>query len=123
MSPGSAPRVTLDQVNAAIVGETYTVLPDGRTTICQLTLWNGFTVTGQSACVCKENFNPEIGNPIAKKDAIEKIWPLLGFRLQDFLSRPALSSADAAADTAGTPRPDWADPTPEILRLPAAVSA
>ena len=46
---GNAPRVTPEQVEAAIIGETYTVLPNGRTTVCQLTLDNGFTVEGMSA--------------------------------------------------------------------------
>lgn len=77
-----APRVTLEQVMAAIEGESYTVLPNGRTTICQLDLAGGrFTVEGDSACVSKENFNPDFGNPIARKVAVEKIWPLLGFEL------------------------------------------
>ena len=117
MNPGSAPRVTLEQVNAAIVGETYTVLPDGRTTVCQLTLYNGFTVEGTSACVCKENFDQEIGNPIARKNAVEKVWPLLGFRLADHLCRPALTEASARADAEGKPRPDFVDPVPAVLRL------
>lgn len=80
-----APRVTLADVNAAIVGETYTVLPNGRTTVCQLTLDNGFTVEGQSACVSIENFNAEIGNKIARDNAVNEVWKLLGFRLADKL--------------------------------------
>lgn len=44
--------------------------------------------------------------------AIAKLWEPLGFRLRDkiargALSRPALTEADAAADLAGTPRPDF----------------
>lgn len=79
----NAPRVTLEQVQAAIKGETYTVLPDGRTTICQLTLDNGFTVDGHSACVSKENFDAEIGNKYAREEAVKKVWAYLGFRLAD----------------------------------------
>lgn len=81
----TAPRVTIEQVEAAIREETYTVLPDGRTTICQLTLDNGFTVDGHSACVSKENFNPEIGNKFAREEAVKKVWGYLGFRLSDQL--------------------------------------
>lgn len=81
----TAPRVTIEQVEAAIREETYTVLPDGRTTICQLTLDNGFTVDGHSACVSKENFNAEIGNKFAREEAIKKVWGYLGFRLSDQL--------------------------------------
>ncbi|QYW01946.1 hypothetical protein CPT_Piffle_092 [Stenotrophomonas phage Piffle] len=84
----TAPRVTIEQVEAAIREETYTVLPDGRTTICQLTLDNGFTVDGHSACVSKENFNPEIGNKFAREEAVKKVWAYLGFRLADRLAAP-----------------------------------
>ncbi len=81
----TAPKVTIEQVEAAIKGETYTLLPNGRTTICQLTLDNGFTVEGQSACVSIENYNAELGNKIARTNALEKVWMVLGFRLADSL--------------------------------------
>lgn len=84
---GNAPRVTLEQVEAAIIGETYTVLPNGRTTVCQLTLDNGFTVEGMSACVSIENFNAELGNKYSRQRAVDQVWQLLGFRLQDALPR------------------------------------
>lgn len=54
-------------------------------TFCVLVLRNGFTVTGESACVSPENFDAEIGRKIARKNATERCWPLLGFRLQDSL--------------------------------------
>ena len=80
-----ANRVTPEQVEAAIIGETYTVLPNGRTTVCQLTLDNGFTVEGLSACVSIENFDRSIGNRIARQNALNQVWQLLGFRLSDQL--------------------------------------
>lgn len=49
-------------------------------TICVLILDNGFTVTGESACVSPENFDAEIGRKVARQHAVEKVWPLLGFR-------------------------------------------
>lgn len=79
----NAPRVTQEDVQNAIREVMYVVLPDGRTTICMLTLDNGFTVRGESSCVCAENFDPDIGQSIAYKDAQNKVWPLLGFRLAD----------------------------------------
>lgn len=82
-----APRVTPEEVEAAIVGESYTVLPNGRTTVCQLTLDNGFTVEGLSACVCIENFDAEIGQRTARQYAVSQVWQLLGFRLQDRLAK------------------------------------
>ena len=83
---GQAPRVTMDMVNAQIVGETYTVLPSGRVTVCELTLANGFTVRGESAVVFIENNVPETGREIARKNAVDQIWQLLGFRLRDQLA-------------------------------------
>lgn len=82
----NAPRLTPADIDAAIVGETYTNLPDGRTVICQLTLRNGFTVDGKSACVSKDNFNQEIGNKIARENAREKIWELEGYLLKEKLN-------------------------------------
>lgn len=55
-------------------------------TFCVLVLKNGFTVTGESACTSPENFDADIGRRIARENAVEKIWPLLGFRLKDRLS-------------------------------------
>ena len=81
----NAPRLTPEDIDKAIVSETYTNLPDGRTVICQLTLRNGYTVDGKSACVSKENFNQEIGNNISRQNAREKIWELEGYLLKQKL--------------------------------------
>lgn len=83
------PTVTKEQVLGAIKGETYTVLPDGVTTICQLTLANGYTVSGQSACASPENFDAEKGNYYSKEQAVQKIWPLLGWNLKSDLDKVA----------------------------------
>lgn len=77
-----APRLSPADIDAVITGETYTVLPNGRTTICQLTLANGYTVEGDSACVSIENFDAEIGQQISRNSAREKIWQLEGYLLQ-----------------------------------------
>lgn len=81
----NAPRLTPNHIDSVIVGETYTNLPDGRTVVCQLTLRNGYTVNGTSACVSKENFNQDIGNNIARENAREKIWQLEGYLLKEKL--------------------------------------
>ena len=100
-----APRVKPADVKAEIVGETFTLLPSGRVTVCELTLKNGFTVRGESAVVFIENFNEEIGRKVARENAEKEVWQLLGFRLRDELARPVLTEADALADLAGEPRP------------------
>lgn len=80
---GQAPKVTIEDVNAEIVDETYTVLPSGRVTVCELTLRNGFTVRGESAVVFIENNVPETGRQVARTNAVNQIWQLLGFRLRE----------------------------------------
>lgn len=57
-------------------------------TFCVLVLRNGFTVTGESACASPENFDAEIGQNIARANAIQKIWPLEGYLLKERLSGP-----------------------------------
>ena len=58
----------------------------GLLTFCVLVLRNGFTVTGESACASPENFNAEIGRKIARENAVNKIWPLMGYELRSKLS-------------------------------------
>lgn len=72
------------------VGDT----PDARNsqalpllTFCVLVLNNGFTVTGESACASPENFDAEIGRKIARQNAEQKIWPLMGYELKERLSK------------------------------------
>ncbi|OQC04096.1 MAG: hypothetical protein BWX79_02554 [Alphaproteobacteria bacterium ADurb.Bin100] len=56
-------------------------------TFCVLVLRNGFTVTGESACASPENFNAEIGRKIARENAVEKVWPLMGYELRSKLAK------------------------------------
>lgn len=58
-------------------------------TFCVIVLNNGFTVTGESACASPENFDAEIGQKIARKNAVDKIWPLLGYQLKEQLHQAA----------------------------------
>ncbi len=81
----NAPRLTPADIDAVIVDETYTVLPSGKCMVCELTLKNGFTVRGESACVSKENFNEELGRKISRENARDKIWQLEGYLLQERL--------------------------------------
>ena len=54
-------------------------------TFCILTLENGFTVTGESACASPDNFDAEIGKKVAYQNAREKIWGLEGYLLKQKL--------------------------------------
>lgn len=58
----------------------------GMLTFCVLVLKNGFTVTGESACASPKNFDAEIGRKIARENAEQKIWPLMGYHLKQQLS-------------------------------------
>lgn len=55
-------------------------------TFCVLVLRNGFTVTGESACASPENFDAEMGRKIARANAVNKIWPLMGYELRTRLA-------------------------------------
>lgn len=82
----TAPRVTPDQVDATIVGEAYHVFPGTTVTVCCLSLRNGYTVVGESACASPENFDAELGRKIARDNARGKIWALEGYALRERLA-------------------------------------
>ncbi len=84
-----APRLSPDDIDAAIVGETFTVLPSGKVMVCELTLRNGFTVRGEAAVVSRENFNNEIGQQVSRRNARNKVWELEGYLLQQALYEAA----------------------------------
>lgn len=75
-------KLEMGDILGQVVRTDYVIMPDGRTTICQITLKNGFTVRGESSCVDISNFNKAIGEKIAWENALDKIWQLEGYRLQ-----------------------------------------
>lgn len=77
----TAPRITPEHINRIIVDEDYHVFGDVLT-VCCLTLENGFTVTGESACASPENFDADLGRQIARDNARDKIWALEGYLLR-----------------------------------------
>lgn len=110
----TAARVTPSDIEANIVSEHYFTAGDGYAgalsiseefaekqdaervinppeqldllTFCVLVLRNGFTVTGESACASPENFDAEIGRKVARANAVQKIWPLMGYELRTKLA-------------------------------------
>jgi hypothetical protein len=68
------------------IGKGKTPSPFELLTFCVLVLKNGFTVTGESACASAENFDAEIGRKIARQNAVQKIWPLMGYALKSQLA-------------------------------------
>lgn len=108
----TAPRVTPADIDANIAAEYFFTAAEGvrgadfglnfemaglsplnteqamkLLTFCVLVLRNGFTVTGESACASPENFDADIGRKIARANAVQKIWPLMGYALKESLSK------------------------------------
>ena len=81
----TAPRITPQHIEDTIVREEFHVFGGSTLTVCCLTLRNGFTVTGESACASPANFNEEIGQRIARENAKQKIWALEGYLLKQSL--------------------------------------
>jgi len=94
-----APRVTLEDIESKIVCQQFITSADidaanpcaapvsaGVLTICILTLENGFTVTGESACADPRNFDKMLGRKIASQNAVAKIWALEGYVLRNTLA-------------------------------------
>jgi len=80
-------KVTQQNVMDEVQKSTYTILPDGITTICQITMKNGYTVIGKSACADPAEFNVSEGEKWAWQDALRQVWPLLGYALRERLHK------------------------------------
>ncbi len=92
------PRVTLSDIEENIGSEHYFTAgealnkrfaeesselgPLGLLTFCVLVLKNGFTIVGTSACLSPENYDAELGRRIARRNAVEQMWPLMGYALK-----------------------------------------
>ena len=82
----NAPRLTPALIDSAIVDEDFHLFEKTCLTVCCLTLKNGFTVTGESACASPENFDTDLGKKISRDNARNKIWQLEGYLLRQKLS-------------------------------------
>ena len=82
-------KVTKEALQAKIGSIDYVVMPDGRTTVCQLTMQNGFTVRGESSCVSVENFNKDLGEKYAYEKAFDAAWAFEGYLLAELRHREA----------------------------------
>ena len=112
---GTAPRITKEDIENNIVAEHYFTARQGAVaadqergvdgvyhqslgllTFCVLVLRNGFTVVGKNACVSPENFNADIGRQVAREDAIDEIWPLMGYELRSKVVAAEIGQEQAA---------------------------
>jgi hypothetical protein len=78
-------RITPAHIDSRIKHARYHRFPDTTTTVCCITLLNGMTVIGESACADPANFDERIGANIAFENAREKIWALEGYLLREKL--------------------------------------
>ena len=124
-----APRITPELVEDVIIAEHYFTAHEARLgsviegtyqtigrqagsdtdlhalkliTFCVLVLENGYTVTGQNACASPENFNREVGEAIARRNAVSQIWPLLAYELKTRLHHQELMNLSDPLGTALT---------------------
>ena len=105
----TAPLVTPADLEANIASESYFTAADGYRsnpcydpnghpheplpapaplellTFCVLVLKNCFAVTGESYCAGAERFDAETGRNEARKDAVQKLWPLMVYALEEKL--------------------------------------
>lgn len=121
----TAPRITLADIEANIASEHFFTAREGvlgmlaadgvpatayeqanaapqelaLLTFCVLVLRNGFTVVGKSAVASPENFDAGIGRKVARQDAINQCWPLMGYELKCRLAERARFDAEPKVGT------------------------
>lgn len=62
---------------------------------CVITTQSGFAVTGRPSCaVCSSNDNEEMGEKIATDNAINELWPLMGYALKQEIHHTAATSCE-----------------------------
>lgn len=110
-----APRLSPALIDSPIAKADYHHFPGTQSTVCCITLINGTTVIGDSACASPENFNAGVGEEVAFKEARNKIWTVAGTALVDVLAgiqgRPTITGkligsnliADAIRDQINPP--------------------
>ena len=80
----NAEKVTPEHVESIIVKEEY-LTPTDTLTICVLTLKNGASVTGESACADPKLFDKALGEKYARENAFDKAWAFEGYLLKERL--------------------------------------
>jgi len=119
-SKSTAPRISLDMIEAYIADIRYLNLGDAiervgggatgphfRVTVCILTMRNDFVVIGKSAPMDPANFDHAKGRRFAYEDAIRQLWPLMAFAALDRASPyPLLPEAPPPETCTPSAQPD-----------------
>jgi hypothetical protein len=86
---------------------------DETLTIAIVTLHNGMKLVGHSACINPADYDREIGENIARGNAVDQLWPLMAYhRFQNALEAQAEQAhveAACEAETAPSLQPAPAD--------------
>jgi hypothetical protein len=82
LAASPAERVTPEYMKSRIASTDFTRI-GATVTHCRIVLDNGYSVSGESACVNPENYNQQIGEKIAYDNAFRQLWPLFGFLLAE----------------------------------------
>lgn len=87
-------------------------------TFCLLMLKNGTKVVGVNhGALVADNFRAEIARDLARQDAIDQIWPMLGYemrsRLTSSVQQAGLNDARITPATGAPPTPSPVEPAPE----------
>lgn len=98
-----AVKLTQQDIDDLRTDEQYHQFPGTTTTVCCITLHNGYTIVGSSACIDPLTFDAKVGRELAMKDAMSKVWELEGYLLKEKMfqvqvKKNALSAAPSEQD-------------------------
>lgn len=94
------PSLSPGEVESLIAETQYTLLPNKRSTVCSITLVNGFTVNGISSVVSGVDYDEEVGRITAHKKAMSEVWDIATALFTEKLHQAKL--AEQLEDLRGT---------------------
>lgn len=111
-------KITNEYIKSRVAETHYSILPDGRTTVCSIVLVNGYTVTGSSSCLDRANFSVDLGRNYSFQKAFEKIFEVEAFLAMEDEYRKVKDLRSAVSGPAAEAKPaaKWgykADGTPK----------
>jgi hypothetical protein len=87
--------INIRAIEDRIIGETCELRPDGRTTLCELTLDNDWNVRGESTCITPAEFTIEKGQHFARGEAMDKLVTSFAFMAREDAHRAARAEAES----------------------------
>lgn len=81
-------KITEESIKARILRVSY--IYDDTTTICMITMNNGFRVIGHTTPADPGNYDAAVGRRYAYENAFRQLWQLEGYLLVEYLSLEAM---------------------------------